>query len=122
MKGKTHDLNHDLTFSADTINCVCHSIRSMFRVVGIYNFAAGLNSKNFDIKVAEWSLIWQHLPIGFFAEWKHLFYLDIDNELTKKSYESCFIIGSHEAWNSTQLENISSLTHIETVLDQIFQN
>jgi hypothetical protein len=94
----------------------------MFRVVGIYNFAAGLNSKNFDIKVAEWSLIWQHLPIGFFAEWKHLFYLDIDNELTKKSYESCFIIGSHEAWNSTQLENISSLTHIETVLDQIFQN
>ena len=39
MKGKTHDLNHDLTFSAHTINCVCHSIRSMFRVLGIYNFA-----------------------------------------------------------------------------------
>ena len=38
MKGKTHDLNHDLTFSAHTINCVCHSIRSMFRVLGIYNF------------------------------------------------------------------------------------
>ena len=37
MKGKTHDLNHDLTFSAHTINCVCHSIRSMFRVFGIYN-------------------------------------------------------------------------------------
>ena len=35
---KTHDLNHDLTFSAHTINCVCHSIRSMFRVLGIYNF------------------------------------------------------------------------------------
>jgi hypothetical protein len=51
--GKTHDINHDLIFSAHTINCVCHSIRSMFRVVGIYNFAAGLNSKNFDIKVAE---------------------------------------------------------------------
>jgi hypothetical protein len=32
VKGKTHDLNHDLTFSAHTINCVCHSIRSMFRV------------------------------------------------------------------------------------------
>ena len=30
MKGKTNDL---------TINCVCHSIRSMFRVLGIYNFA-----------------------------------------------------------------------------------
>ena len=39
MKLKTHDLNHDLTFSAHTINCVCHSIRSMFRVLGIYNFA-----------------------------------------------------------------------------------
>ena len=39
MKGKTHDLNHDdLTFSAYTINCVCHSIRSMFGVLGIYNF------------------------------------------------------------------------------------
>ena len=36
---KTHDLNHDLTLSAHTINCVCHSIRSMFRVHGIYNFA-----------------------------------------------------------------------------------
>ena len=38
MKEKTHDLNHDLTFSAHTINCVCHSLRSMFRVLGIYNF------------------------------------------------------------------------------------
>ena len=35
---KTHGLNHDLTFSAQTINCVCHSIRSIFRVLGIYNF------------------------------------------------------------------------------------
>ena len=40
MKGKTHDLNHDLTFSAHTINCVGHSIRSMFRVLGIYNFGS----------------------------------------------------------------------------------
>ena len=40
MKGKTHDLNYDLTFSAHTFNWVCHSIRSMFRVLGIYNFAA----------------------------------------------------------------------------------
>jgi hypothetical protein len=39
VKGKTHDLYHDLTFSAHTISCVCHSIRSMFRVLGIYNFA-----------------------------------------------------------------------------------
>ena len=39
MKGKTHDLNHDLTFYAHTFNYVCHSIRSMFRVLGMYNFA-----------------------------------------------------------------------------------
>ena len=44
MKGKTHDLNHDLTFSAHTINCVCHSITSMFRVLGLYNFGNGINS------------------------------------------------------------------------------
>ena len=37
-KRKTLDLNHDLTFSAHTINCVCHSIRSMFRVLGISTF------------------------------------------------------------------------------------
>ena len=43
MKGKTHDLNHELTFSAHTINCVCHSIRLMFRVLGIFNFADQLN-------------------------------------------------------------------------------
>ena len=43
MKGKTHDLNHDLTFSAHTINCVCHSIRLMFRVLGIYNFGFWTN-------------------------------------------------------------------------------
>ena len=27
-------------FTAYTINCVCHSIRSMFRVLGIYNIGA----------------------------------------------------------------------------------
>ena len=61
MKGKTHDLNHDLTFSADTINCVCHSIRTMFRALGVYNFvlkfdcfigaiskAIEINSKHFE--------------------------------------------------------------------------
>ena len=26
------------SFSAHTIKCVCHSIRSMFRVLGVYNF------------------------------------------------------------------------------------
>ena len=39
---KNHDLNHDLIFFAHTIDCVCHSIRSMFRVLGVYNFATYL--------------------------------------------------------------------------------
>ena len=43
VKVKTHDLNHDLTCFAHTIKCVCHSMRSMFRVLGIYNFAIALN-------------------------------------------------------------------------------
>ena len=30
-------------FTAHTINCVCHSIRTMFRVLDIYNF--GSNEK-----------------------------------------------------------------------------
>ena len=40
MKEKTHDFNHDLTFYC-THNQLCVpqcSIRSMFRVLGIYNF------------------------------------------------------------------------------------
>ena len=28
-------------FNAHTIDCVCHTIRSMFRVLGIYNFGMG---------------------------------------------------------------------------------
>ena len=47
MKGKTHDLTHDLTFYAHTMKCVCHSIRSMFRVLGVYNFDLGC--KEFEI-------------------------------------------------------------------------
>ena len=35
-----HVLNHELAY---TINCVCRSIRSMFRVLGVYNFVQGLN-------------------------------------------------------------------------------
>ena len=50
MKEKTHDLNHDSTFSAHTINCVCHNIRLMVRVLGINNFRLGqkheTNKKN----------------------------------------------------------------------------
>ena len=30
-------------FTAHTFNCVCHSIRTMFRVLGMYNFESGTN-------------------------------------------------------------------------------
>ena len=30
-------------FTAHTISCVCHSIRSMSRVLGIYNFVVDIN-------------------------------------------------------------------------------
>ena len=54
MKGKTHDLNHDLTFSAhSTINCVCHSIRSMIRV---YNFDFRQKVRSHFLVNHEWHL------------------------------------------------------------------
>ena len=38
-------------FTAHTINCVCHSIRSMLRVLGMYNFGSaiptGIQNHNF---------------------------------------------------------------------------
>ena len=62
---KTHDLNHDLTFSAHKINCVCHSIRSMFRVLGMYNFGFPLGFKQskgsswiFQPKTSWWKSSW----------------------------------------------------------------
>ena len=33
-------------FTAHTLNCVCHSIRSMFRVLGVYNFGWMVNQGN----------------------------------------------------------------------------
>jgi hypothetical protein len=50
----THDLNHDLTFIAHTINCVCHSIRSM--LLGIHNF--GNNKKWISING------WEFMKLG----------------------------------------------------------
>ena len=36
--------------TAHTFNCVCHSIRSMFRVLGIYNFDCSLKSVQLLLK------------------------------------------------------------------------
>ena len=33
-------------FTAHTIKCVCHSIRTMFGVLGLYNFAPWSNKSN----------------------------------------------------------------------------
>ena len=41
---KSERKNPWFNISAHTINCVCHSIRSMFRVLGIYNFGFQCNS------------------------------------------------------------------------------
>ena len=49
-KMNNHDLNHDLTFYAHTFNCVCHSIRSMFRVLGMYNFVLGMQTRSIQCK------------------------------------------------------------------------
>ena len=49
MKEITHDLTHDLTFYC-AINCVCHSIRSMFGVLGIYNFGYSVHSSSMYCK------------------------------------------------------------------------
>ena len=33
-------------FTAHTFNCVCHCIRAMFRVLGMYNFDTQINVEN----------------------------------------------------------------------------
>ena len=49
-----------LTFSAHTINCVCHSIRSMFRVLGMYNFGWQPNFQkwlqNFEVVTSKFNI------------------------------------------------------------------
>ena len=42
-------------FTAHTINCVCHSIRSMFRELGIYNFATHLIIFELHMSSADWA-------------------------------------------------------------------
>ena len=42
-------------FTAHTINCVCHIIRSMFRVLGLYNIGLNLNKQlTLTIYVLSW--------------------------------------------------------------------
>ena len=65
VKGKNHDLKYDLTFSAHTINFVCHSIRSMFRVLGMYNFGLGLKlHKKFNFDRDSWWMVASLLLCG----------------------------------------------------------
>ena len=79
MKGIIHDLNHDLTFSAHTINCVWHSIRSMFRVLGIYNFEllikrpiCIMSSFDYDWQIIEGHGLWQHFCLSHTFSFKTL--------------------------------------------------
>ena len=71
MKGKTHDLNHDLTFSAHTIICVCHSIRSMFKVLGIYNFDSHMDLQFWTA----WAVIRVSLILLKYSTVSHFFIL-----------------------------------------------
>ena len=75
MKGKTHDLNHDLTFSAQTINCVCHSIMSIFRGLGMYNFAIAANCK--FASILEYSAFYEFSVLPFY---RNIVFYDIKHE------------------------------------------
>ena len=58
-------------FTAHTINCVCHNIRSMFRVLGMYNF--GLNQPKFQIMLYRKEPIAWHCVIfktNWFDDWR----------------------------------------------------
>ena len=49
--GLTHDISHDLIFYSSTIHCRCQKIRSLFRVLVVYNFGC-------VTKVSPHSSIW----------------------------------------------------------------
>ena len=38
-------------FTAHTFKCVCHCIRTMFRVLGMYNFAMISNTTKFQVSL-----------------------------------------------------------------------
>ena len=88
MKGKTQDLDHDLTFSAHAINCVCHSIRSMFRVLGIYNFApqrkhsvtSNYRLHNFKASLIPFLLLMYDFSLGVFKQ-RHKSLIFFENEI-----------------------------------------
>ena len=80
---ETQVKTHDLTFSAHTINCVCHSIRSIFRVLGIYNIYSFANCMPLNISLTLikgfcnifWSWMYWHF-------WLYLYYQISDNDST----------------------------------------
>ena len=76
MKEITHDLNHDLTFNCIQINCVCHSIRSMFRVLGIYNFSPCLIGSGLSRGIqCLFKLVWKTLNCVCWSRHKNHLYL-----------------------------------------------
>ena len=64
-ESKTHDLNHDLYFTAHTFNCVCHRIKSIFRVLGVYNFANSANIYNIQNKSGDTHKILHTIQIKY---------------------------------------------------------
>ena len=106
MKGKTHDLNNDFTFSAHTINCVCHSIRLMFRVLGIYNFDHDRHSPD------KWALLKHPPPASFMVKRMPTSFFDCAFIIQSLAY---FILQIHHA-RSFKMRHIldfsSELSHI----------
>ena len=61
-------------FTAHTLNCVCHSIRSMFIVLGMYNFALDPEiDKSFNLKWKT-ALAYHRLSL-FYLYWSASAYL-----------------------------------------------
>ena len=53
-------------FTAHTFNCVCHSIRTMFRVLGVYNFGWRGSILRFRQKIIKvGSKSWPTLKVEF---------------------------------------------------------
>ena len=105
MKAINHDLDHDLTFSAHTINCVCHSIRSMFRVLGICNMSVGSWYQNaicldqlFHPLFGQKEKQMDHVKLkrksafsnpGLFQTWKRPLFLQPKIEYSKQDFNFC---------------------------------
>ena len=67
-------------FIAYTINCVCHSIRSMFRVLGIHNFEQDMEIY-LSLDVLSWIFCRQHDCWNLKIQLQNIFQWIVNNRL-----------------------------------------